>query len=251
MSEPANSTIEDVFDELDIDKSGALSDRELRILATRIYDLPLDLKTLEGLESVLINCSTSANASLGMPRQDAVAAAAVTASAPRHEIYYEKQMPQVTLDLISKCKPITTALEKHIKTRTKYKYEVLGEDDIVFKMLNANVSQVVAILDEVRRQPRKFICLNDNIDYRHDSARTVKIVLRDFYESFLPKPSRFELSREYRNRFLHINELREWWRYRAWLRLFTQGVFVMAVAFTLISFFSDRMHILRRRWLRR
>ena len=37
-----------------------------------------------------------------------------------------------------------------------------------------------------------------------------KAVLQDFYESLFPIPSSFELPREYRNRFLHIQELREW-----------------------------------------
>lgn len=57
---------------------------------------------------------------------------------------------------------------------------------------------------------RKFICLNDNIDHSHKDAATVKAVLRDFYESMFPLPSQFELPREYRNRFLHMEELQEW-----------------------------------------
>lgn len=58
---------------------------------------------------------------------------------------------------------------------------------------------------------RKFICLNDNIDHSHKDAATVKAVLRDFYESMFPLMSQFELPREYRNRFLHMEELQEWW----------------------------------------
>lgn len=57
---------------------------------------------------------------------------------------------------------------------------------------------------------RKFICLNDNIDHSHKDAATVKAVLRDFYESMFPLASQFELPREYRNRFLHMEELQEW-----------------------------------------
>lgn len=58
---------------------------------------------------------------------------------------------------------------------------------------------------------RKFVCLNDNIDHNHKDAQTVKAVLRDFYESMFPVPSQFELPREYRNRFLHMHELQEWY----------------------------------------
>lgn len=52
--------------------------------------------------------------------------------------------------------------------------------------------------------------MNDNVDHSHKDAATVKAVLRDFYESMFPLPSQFELPREYRNRFLHMEELQEW-----------------------------------------
>ena len=38
----------------------------------------------------------------------------------------------------------------------------------------------------------------------------VKALVRDFLESMFPKPSQFELPPEYRNRFLHVDELNEW-----------------------------------------
>ena len=241
MSEPLNATIDDLFAEIDIDKSGVLSDRELRILATRIYDLPVDLKTLEGLERTLINCSEQ-NATSSAVYAD------VTSS--QMEVYYDKRMPQVTLELVRMCPVITDALHKQLKSRTKYEFEIVGEDDIVFKMLNANVSRVVAILDSIRQKPKKFICLNDNIDYKQESAKTVKVVLRDFYESFFPKSSRFELPPQYHNRFLHVDELHAWWHYRTWLRRFTVGCLSVATIFAVVSFFSDRVYALRRRWSR-
>jgi len=241
MSEPLNSTMDDLFAEVDIDKSGVLSDRELRILATRIYDLPIDLQTLEGLERTIINCS----------RQSATSVLITEQIASKREVYFDKRMPQITAELIKSCLLIPETFQKQVKSRTKYEFEVVGEDDITFKMLNANVTRVVAILDEIRQKPRKFICLNDNIDYEQASAKTVKVVLRDFYESFFPKPSRFELPAEYRNRFLHVDELREWWHYRTWLQRFTVGCFSVAVMFAIVSFYSDRVYSLRRRWSRR
>jgi len=241
LSEPLNATIDDLFAEIDIDKSGVLSDRELRILATRIYDLPIDLKTLEGLERTIINCSEQNTTS---------SAVYAELTSNQMEVYYDKRMPQVTLELVRTCPVITAALQKQLKSRTKYEFEIVGEDDIVFKMLNANVSRVVAILDSIRQKPRKFICLNDNVDYEQASAKTVKIVLRDFYESFFPKSSRFELPPQYHNRFLHIDELHAWWRYRTWLRRFTVGGLLLASIFAVVSFFCDRVYSLRRRWSR-
>ncbi|XP_007449232.1 PREDICTED: N-acetylglucosamine-1-phosphotransferase subunits alpha/beta, partial [Lipotes vexillifer] len=57
MSAVQPLNISQVFDEVDTDQSGVLSDREIRTLATRIHDLPLSLQDLTGLEHVLINCS--------------------------------------------------------------------------------------------------------------------------------------------------------------------------------------------------
>ncbi|PNJ83194.1 GNPTAB isoform 6, partial [Pongo abelii] len=57
MSAVQPLNISQVFDEVDTDQSGVLSDREIRTLATRIHELPLSLQDLTGLEHMLINCS--------------------------------------------------------------------------------------------------------------------------------------------------------------------------------------------------
>lgn len=46
MSAVQPLNISQVFDEVDTDQSGILSDREIRTLATRIHDLPLSLQVL-------------------------------------------------------------------------------------------------------------------------------------------------------------------------------------------------------------
>lgn len=46
MSAVQPLNISQVFDEVDTDQSGVLSDREIRTLATRIHDLPLSLQVL-------------------------------------------------------------------------------------------------------------------------------------------------------------------------------------------------------------
>jgi len=236
ISEQLNATIDDLFAEVDTDKSGVLSDRELRILATRICDLPIDSKTLENLEATIINCS----------KQNVTLAHSVELKSSQEEAYYDKHMPQVTLELVQTCPQITDALQKQLNSRKRYEYEIVGLDEVIFKMLKANVASVIATLDEIRHKPRKFICLNDNIDYEQSSAKTVRLVLQDFYESFFPIPSRFELPPEYHNRFLHVDELHEWRHYEMWLRRFTFGCLSVAVVFAFLSFYSYRVHCLRR-----
>lgn len=237
MSAQQHLNVSEVFDEIDTDHSGVLSDREIRTLATRIHELPLSLQDLTGLEQMLINCSKTLPSNLTQ----------LHLVNPTQEAYYDPSMPPVTKGLILHCKPITERIHKAFKDQNKYKFEIMGEEEIAFKMVRTNVSHVVGQLDDIRKNPRKFICLNDNIDHTHKDAATVKAVLRDFYESMFPLPSQFELPREYRNRFLHMEELQEWRVYRDKLKFWTHCVLVTLVVFTVMSFFAEQLILLKRK----
>ncbi|KAL3977220.1 solute carrier family 7 (L-type amino acid transporter), member 9/15 [Sarotherodon galilaeus] len=237
MSAQDQLNVSEVFDDIDTDHSGILSDREIRTLATRIHELPLSLQDLTGLEQMLINCSKTLPANLTQ----------LHLVNPTQEAYYDPSMPPVTKGLILHCKPITERIHKAFRDQNKYKFEIMGEEEIAFKMVRTNVSHVVGQLDDIRKNPRKFICLNDNIDHSHKDAATVKAVLRDFYESMFPLPSQFELPREYRNRFLHMEELQEWRVYRDKLKFWTHCVLVTLVIFTVISFFAEQLILLKRK----
>ncbi|MEE6480080.1 hypothetical protein FKM82_012450 [Ascaphus truei] len=192
--------VSQIFDEVDTDQSGILSDREIRTFATRIHQLPLSLQDLTGLEHMLINCSKTVPPN---STQDGVIPTT-------QESYYDPNLPPVTKQLVISCKSVTDLIRKTYKDKNKNRFETMGEEDIAFKMIRTNVSHVVGQLDDIRKTPRKFICLNDNINHIHKDAPTVKAVLRDFYESMFPIPSQFELPREYRNRFLHMQDLQDW-----------------------------------------
>uniref|UniRef100_UPI0037E8BCC4 N-acetylglucosamine-1-phosphotransferase subunits alpha/beta isoform X2 n=1 Tax=Semicossyphus pulcher TaxID=241346 RepID=UPI0037E8BCC4 len=235
MSAQQQLNVSEVFDEIDTDHSGVLSDREIRTLATRIHELPLSLQDLTGLEQMLINCSKSLPTNLTQ----------LHLVNPTQEAYYDPSMPPVTKGLILHCKPITERIHKAFRDQNKF--EIMGEEEIAFKMVRTNVSHVVGQLDDIRKNPRKFICLNDNIDHSHKDAATVKAVLRDFYESMFPLASQFELPREYRNRFLHMEELQEWRVYRDKLKFWTHCVLVTLVIFTVLSFFAEQLILLKRK----
>ncbi|XP_072257234.1 N-acetylglucosamine-1-phosphotransferase subunits alpha/beta isoform X2 [Pyxicephalus adspersus] len=222
--------ISQIFHEVDTDGSGVLSDREIRTLATRINQLPLSLQDLTGLEHMLINCSKTVQFN---NTEDNITPAT-------QESYYDPNMPPVSKQLVTNCKPVTDLIRKAYKDKNKYRFEIMGEEDIAFKMIRTNVSHVVGQLDDIRKNPRKFICLNDNINHNHKDAQTVKAVLRDFYESMFPMPSQFELPREYRNRFLHMHELQEWRSYRDKLKFWTHSVLAALICFTVISFFAEQ-----------
>ncbi|KAL1775466.1 N-acetylglucosamine-1-phosphotransferase subunits alpha/beta [Sigmodon hispidus] len=237
MSAVQPLNISRVFDEVDTDQSGILSDREIRTLATRIHDLPLSLQDLTGLEHMLINCSKILPANITQ----------LNIIPPTQEAYYDPNLPPVTKSLVTNCKPVTDKIHKAYKDKNKYRFEIMGEEEIAFKMIRTNVSHVVGQLDDIRKNPRKFVCLNDNIDHNHKDAQTVKAVLRDFYESMFPIPSQFELPREYRNRFLHMHELQEWRAYRDKLKFWTHCVLATLIIFTIFSFFAEQIIALKRK----
>ncbi|KYO36469.1 N-acetylglucosamine-1-phosphotransferase subunits alpha/beta [Alligator mississippiensis] len=237
MSAVQPLNVSQIFDEVDTDQSGILSDREIRTLATRIHELPLSLQDLTSLEQMLINCSKSLPANITQ----------INVIPPTQEAYYDPNLPPVTKNLVTNCKPVTDRIRKAYKDKNKYRFEIMGEEEIAFKMIRTNVSHVVGQLDDIRKNPRKFVCLNDNIDHSHKDAQTVKAVLRDFYESMFPIPSQFELPREYRNRFLHMHELQEWRAYRDKLKFWTHCVLVTLIVFTVISFFAEQLIALKRK----
>ncbi|KAA0721026.1 N-acetylglucosamine-1-phosphotransferase subunits alpha/beta [Triplophysa tibetana] len=237
MSAVQQLNVSEVFDEIDTDHSGVLSDREIRTLATRIHELPLSLQDLTSLEQMLINCSKTLPSNLTQ----------LHVVSPTQEAYYDPSMPPVTKGLVIHCKAITERVHKAFRDQNKYKFEIMGEEEIAFKMIRTNVSHVVGQLDDIRKNPRKFICLNDNIDHSLKDASTVKAVLRDFYESMFPLSSQFELPKEYRNRFLHMTELQEWRLYRDKLKFWTHCVLVTLVIFTVMSFFAEQLIMLKRR----
>lgn len=237
MSAVQPLNISQVFDEVDTDQSGVLSDREIRTLATRIHDLPLSLQDLTGLEHMLINCSKILPSNVTQ----------LNNIPPTQEAYYDPNLPPVTKSLVTNCKPVTDKIHKAYKDKNKYRFEIMGEEEIAFKMIRTNVSHVVGQLDDIRKNPRKFVCLNDNIDHNHKDAQTVKAVLRDFYESMFPIPSQFELPREYRNRFLHMQELQEWRAYRDKLKFWTHCVLATLIMFTIFSFFAEQLIALKRK----
>ena len=119
----------------------------------------------------------------------------------------------------------------------------MKDTDVDFVMLDGNVSHAISKLDRVRRNGKKFVCLNDNItgDYS-----TIRSLLIDFYLTFLPFPSFFELPNDYRNRFLYIEDYTRWKRQQSLvLCLF----FTVLLLLILISFGQKVLPIRMRRIL--
>ncbi|XP_031330046.1 N-acetylglucosamine-1-phosphotransferase subunits alpha/beta [Photinus pyralis] len=211
MNEKQYADVGEIFDRFDTDGSGTWSDREIRTLLTKLYDLPLSYGTVDHFEELLLNCSRQLE-TVEMPT-------------PEFERYVDSKLPTVSRDLIIQCGALSEVLKVKFGTRRKYKYETINNAQssrVTFKMLNSNISEVVGHLDEIRRGTKKFVCLNDNMDEtKYSENELIRAVLYDFYLSLFPKPSRFELPSDFRNRFLYLDELSRWKTYHFKLKLCT------------------------------
>ncbi|XP_076320133.1 N-acetylglucosamine-1-phosphotransferase subunits alpha/beta-like isoform X2 [Tachypleus tridentatus] len=218
ISEKQNISIKEIFDRFDTDHSGTWSDREIRTVLTHLYNLPLEYAKIQEFEANIINCSKH------------LATRYVEVSVPPYERYLDSKLQTVSQYLIEACPPIAELLNKVFGVKQKYDFEVMGEEEVTFKMIGSNLSQVIGQLDQVRKNPTKFICMNDNIRHGTKEAEIVKAVLQDFYEAMFPVTSQFELPSDYRNRFLHLDKLKEWRRFRDIIRLVTYiSVFLLLV----------------------
>lgn len=224
MQEKLTSTKQTIFDMFDTDKSGTWSDREIRTILAKIHPLPLNYEDVLIFENSLLNCSKAMFRPHSMLGGDDVA----QLEADR---YLESRLPLVTRELVVACQVIMDVIRPHVANGSKFKFRVEPKPDVAFKMLSSNVSQVVGMLDVLRKWPRKFFCLNDNMDPGRDEDNDiVRAILQDFLESILPKPSQFELSPGYRNRFLHIQDLGRW----RWQRNLLQQATYLCVFFLFV-----------------
>lgn len=65
----------------------------------------------------------------------------------------------------------------------------------------------------LKRHPKKFLCLNDNIeDGDEDAAIEVMKVMSEFFESLFPLKSIFELPNGQRNEFTYIEDQEIWFQ---------------------------------------
>ncbi|GBN29536.1 N-acetylglucosamine-1-phosphotransferase subunits alpha/beta [Araneus ventricosus] len=229
MNELETLEVETIFNSFDTDNSGTWSDREIRTVLTRLYDLPLEFSTVAGFEQLVINCSQSTTAPL------------VQSSVPHGERYYDSKLPLVTLTLVKSCPSVSNMLLQHFGTQKRNNYETVGEEEVAFKMIHNNLSQVLGQIDDIRKHPKKFICLNDNMNHGTQEAEVIRAVIQDFYESLFPTRSQFELSPEYRNRFLYVRELREWRQTRDIIRFVTYFTLGILILFSVISFWKSEM----------
>jgi UDP-N-acetylglucosamine-lysosomal-enzyme len=213
---------------------GTLSDRELRTLMTKFNDLPLKPDTIKQFLQQLRNCSGGLD----------------NATRTRRRVWerqYGYDLPPVTENSLRGCEPIMKQLNKTKKKESKFKHEIVGEEDIAFKMIKNNATRVLQQLDGIRKNKKKFICLNDNIEHGEVNASVVKGILVDFYESLFPTQSQFELPDNLKNRFLYVDELKSWKNEERRLDFISDSILMMVfILVVLVVFRSPIFYVARR-----
>lgn len=229
MSESRNKSVSEIFDDFDTDGSGTWSDREIRTLLTKIYNLPLDWSAVRYFEEVVTNCSLQQNNFVPLEHQEEQKIVYPTLV---YERYEDSTIPTVTKSLVLACHELTDMMKMNFAQTPLYKYHVNQKTGIYsnFKMLTSNITQVVDALDELRKNPKKFNCINDNLSEDNpEENQLISALLEDFYLSLFPVRSQFELENNYRNRFQYYDDYRAWFARKT---LFRNGVY----AFCLVAF---------------
>lgn len=178
MSEsvPLNASI--MFDEFDTNKNGFLDPIEITVLNLRLSPKNFETSDYEmdrlrvDFDTVLSQCM---NTSGLISREKFLSCDDLV------EFLGAKFWPGIPSDERPK--------------RWKYTFETVGDEDTKFIMAGDNEHDLEVKLNNLVRSPKKFICLNDNIDYKlQKEAHRLKVLIKNFYEQMYPIPSGFELT---------------------------------------------------------
>ncbi|EDW02200.1 N-acetylglucosamine-1-phosphotransferase subunits alpha/beta [Drosophila grimshawi] len=241
MSETQQLGVEQIFDEFDTDGSGTWSDREVRTCLTRIYPPPLDWSAMRYFEEVVQNCTRDLDHDESVNK--------IVHSTLVYERYEDSNLPTISRELVYRCPLLAEALTANFGARPKYRYHVSPKraSHSNFMMLTSNLTEVVEALDRMRRNPRKFNCINDNLDAkRGEDNELVRHLLEDFYLSFFPRRSKFELPPQFRNRYVSWSDYQRWRRRKRAVLYVGYGVSLLLIIFLLRLLCQHKAKIVRR-----
>uniref|UniRef100_A0A7S2FB28 EF-hand domain-containing protein n=1 Tax=Octactis speculum TaxID=3111310 RepID=A0A7S2FB28_9STRA len=160
--------------ELDVDNNGVLDENEILTVAAMVKGKePTDNDITKTRE-----CLTDAAVELSGTRR-------------------------ITFAALVQCEKAVTGLRKFVKKR-KSDYVIDSKlADVAFEMIGDNYNDTKLRLDSIRARKSKFVCVNDDMN-----APTVELtaMLQNFYLSFFPHRSQFELPDHKENRYLHVDE---------------------------------------------
>ena len=163
MSERRSVSAAELFEELDVDSSGAWSTSEVHTALTRLRSLPLSPDDVKNFTVTLRDCSGGL--------------------AP--EVF--------SREAVLGCRPIADELCRRLGSRPLSRYRLGSRSDWITRRVPPHPARAAQLLDSVRRAPPKFTVLNNMFaGATADSVRQVSRLLKDLLEALFPRPSRFE-----------------------------------------------------------
>lgn len=186
---------------VDTNHDGYLCDNEFRTLAAIIHgDAPKD-DFIASLRECLSNSSEYYRKRFNRTEE----AFHHTSVGSIHKSFTLLLHPTVLETL--NCSMVVNGLKEKIDWKAKGApaAPVMGSDKdfVAFEMIGDNYTDSLRQLDSVRARQSKFVCINDNMQH---PPKELEKALQDFYESFFPLPSIFELKAGARNPTLYRDE---------------------------------------------
>ncbi|XP_060591440.1 N-acetylglucosamine-1-phosphotransferase subunits alpha/beta-like [Ruditapes philippinarum] len=167
-------TPENVFDELDKNKTGAVTVKDLEELQHMRFRSTK--KEISYFIDAGLNCLKTQDDKFDNNRnlQD----------------YYSKQ---ILRSAFLQCPAIVDYIRRKGILKPKYKHTLDTDDNYVFVITKNIMPYSRWMLNWITNNPRKFIAINDEMDHSKMIATAVELELKNFYERLFPTPSQFEL----------------------------------------------------------
>ena len=211
--------------ELDSDGDGVLNNNELSTLGAIVYRRSVTPFELKSLRECLVGADAPANVTVSRVRDG-----------PGNERVEEVRVARVRLptwETLVGCPMVVEAISKHGRFGPMAQdMGTAAADDVSFEMVGDEVNKTLAVLDGVRFKRPRFICINDDMKTPGDDVRGV---LKDFYESFVGRPSPLELPQGAYNQVLYIGPLRDLLRARKVSQI---GMGIGAIVIVIILLFG-------------
>ncbi|OQV20564.1 N-acetylglucosamine-1-phosphotransferase subunits alpha/beta [Hypsibius exemplaris] len=230
----------ELFDEIDTDHSGSWNVLEIYLAAVKSSDDELTDSQLRDFRGIIQNCTRSF--ALGdQPAAD-------------HLTLPDALSFEISKKDVLACDGVKKALAAQLGKSKRFKFRTSADmEAFTFIRVSNNASLLRKQLHEVMRHPKKYVCLNDEVDYTREDASTIQIALRQFFQTLYPLSSAFELSHGGRNSFSHIEKYRAWKWQSELMRLGLISSAGMLVLIFLCLLFPRRRRLIVRRvrlWMR-
>ncbi len=106
------------------------------------------------------------------------------------------------------CELVVNGIRDTLDRKQRFQtHTTMSDKAVAFEMIGDNYTATLSQLDSIRMRQSKFICINDNMI---DPSEKLVKALRNFFESFWPFPSKFELPRGAQNPATRYDEYLLW-----------------------------------------